>query len=191
MLLRKAIHSSGALTVLFMTFFGLFNTQLLIITMMVLFILSEYLRLKGESLPIFTRITCSMALGIEKTSIVTTPIWYALGVLLTITFFPFRYALIGVLTLTLGDVVASLVGQSLADKHSYPFNKSKSIEGTLAGFSVAVLTCSIFIDPYISLIGCLVGMIVEVLPLPFNDNITVPFFSSLASFVFGRYWFVI
>jgi phosphoserine phosphatase/dolichol kinase len=190
MLLRKATHSLGALTLLLMTFFGLFNTQLLIITIMVLFTLSEYLRLRGRSLPVFTWITCSMALGVEKTNIVTTPIWYALGVFTTITFFPFRYALIGVLTLTLGDVAASLVGQSLAQKHSYPFNKSKSIEGTLAGFLVAVLACSIFTDPYISLIGCLVGMIVEVLPLPLNDNITVPFFSSLASLMFGQYWFV-
>jgi phosphoserine phosphatase/dolichol kinase len=142
MLLRKATHSSGALTLLFMNFFGLFNTQLLIISMMFLFIFSEYRRLQGESLPLFTWITRLMALGIEKTDIVTTPIWYALGVLITITIFPFRYALIGVLTLTLGDVVASLVGQSLPNRHIYPFNKSKSIEGTFAGFFVTVFVCS-------------------------------------------------
>lgn len=189
MLLRKATHSSGAFTLLLISYFGLFNTQLLIIFMIVLFSLSEYLRLKGKSLPLFTWVTYSMALGVEKTNIVTTPIWYALGVLTTITFFPFRYALIGVLTLTLGDVAASLVGQSIADKHSYPFNKSKSVEGTLAGFLVAVLFCSFFSDPYISVIGCFVGMLVEALPFPFDDNISVPFFSSLASLVFGHYWF--
>jgi phosphoserine phosphatase/dolichol kinase len=191
MLLRKATHSSGALTLLFMNFFGLFNTQLLIIAMMFLFIFSEYRRLQGESLPLFTWITRLMALGIEKTDIVTTPIWYALGVLITITIFPFRYALIGVLTLTLGDVVPSLVGQSLPNRHIYPFNKSKSIEGTFAGFFVTVFVCSFFTDQYILLLGCLVGMIVEAMPLPVNDNITVPFFSSLASLAFGRFWFVI
>jgi dolichol kinase/phosphoserine phosphatase len=186
-LLRKAVHSLGALTLVFIHFFGLYKTQLLIIAMMCLFIYSEYLRLRGMGLPLFTWLTRLMALGIERTDIVTTPIWYALGVLTTITFFPFKYAVIGVLTLTIGDVVASLVGQSLDDKHSYPFNKSKSIEGTIAGLLITVFICSFFTDHYFLLLGCLVGMIIEVIPLSINDNLSVPFFSSLASFLLGKF----
>ena len=186
--LRKLIHSTGVLTLLFLKLYGLYYTQVLIVSIMALYILSEYLRLKGGSLPFFTWLTRLIALGLEETNIVTTPIWYALGFLITYTLFPFPYAAIGILTLTLGDATASIVGQTLNNKHLYPFNKSKSLEGTITGIFVATLCCSFFFDPYVSLIGCSVGMIIETLPTPFNDNITIPFLSSLVSLLFGKYW---
>lgn len=69
-------------------------------------------------------------------------------------------------------------------RHPYPFNESKSIEGTLAGLLVAVLACAFFTDPITSIIGCTTGMIVEASPIPINDNLTIPIISSLASYAF-------
>lgn len=150
--------------------------------MMTLYLASEYLRLSGRSLPFFSWLTRLATSEDEQRVVVVAPIWFGLGSLTTITMFPFKHALIGVLTLSIGDPVASLVGLSVENRHPYPFNESKSIEGTLAGFIVAILACAFFTDPVTSIIGCTAGMIVEASPLPINDNLTIPIISSLASY---------
>ncbi len=184
--MRKALHVAGVSILIFLTFFGLFKTQLVIIIVLILYLSSEYLRSSGRSLPFFTLTTRLASTELERTSIVTTPIWYASGILLTITLFPPKYAFIGVLTLSLGDPVASLVGLLIKNKHFYSFNKAKSLEGTLAGFSVALLASSLFIDPFIAMIGCSAGMLVEALPSPLNDNVTIPISSSLIIFLLDK-----
>jgi dolichol kinase len=153
--------------------------------MLTIYSASEVLRLSGRNLPLFAHITHIGSTEEERRGIVSSPIWFALGILTTISLFPMEYAVIGVLTLTIGDPVASLVGQSIKNRHQYPFNRSKSVEGTLTGFSVALLVCSLLSDPVISLIGCLGGMIIEALPIPLNDNLTIPLLSALTSMVAG------
>jgi dolichol kinase len=183
-LMRKAVHSVGAFILVILALFGLSKAQLVILSMTMLYLASEYLRLSGRSLPFFSWLTRLATSEDEQRGVVMAPIWFALGSLSTITLFPFKYALIGVLTLSIGDPVASLVGLSVKNRHPYPFNESKSIEGTLAGLLVAVLTCAFFTDPITSIIGCTTGMIVEASPIPINDNVTIPIISSLASYAF-------
>jgi dolichol kinase len=181
-LMRKAVHSVGAFILVILALFGLPKAQLVILSMTALYLASEYLRLSGRSLPFFSWLTRLATSEDEQRGVVVAPIWFALGSLTTITLFPFKYALIGVLTLSIGDPVASLVGLSVENRHPYPFNESKSIEGTLAGLFVAVLACAFFTDPVTSIIGCTAGMIVEASPTPINDNLTIPIISSLASY---------
>jgi len=183
-LMRKAVHSGSAFILVILALFGLSKAQLVILSMTMLYLASEYLRLSGRSLPFFSWLTRLASSEYEQRGVVMTPIWFALGALSTITLFPFKHALIGVLTLSIGDPVASLVGLSVENRHPYPFNESKSIEGTLAGLLVAVLACAFFTDPITSIIGCTTGMIVEASPIPINDNLTIPIISSLASYAF-------
>lgn len=183
-LMRKAVHSVGAFILVILALFGLSKAQLVILSMTTLYLASEYLRLSGRSLPFFSWLTRLAASKDEQRGVVVAPIWFGLGSLTTITLFPFKHALIGILTLSIGDPVASLVGLSVENRHPYPFNESKSMEGTLAGLIVAVLACAFFTDPITSIIGCTTGMIVEALPIPINDNLTIPIISSLASYAF-------
>ena len=183
-LMRKAVHSVGAFILVILALFGLSKAQLVILSMTILYLASEYLRLSGRSLPFFSWLTRLASSEYEQRGVVMAPIWFALGVLSTITLFPFKYALIGVLTLSIGDPIASLVGLSVENRHPYPFNESKSIEGTLAGLLVAVLACAFFADSITSIIGCTTGMIMEASPIPINDNLTIPIVSSLASYAF-------
>lgn len=183
-LMRKAVHSVGAFILVILALFGLSKAQLVILSMTTLYLASEYLRLSGRSLPFFSWLTRLATSEDEQRGVVAAPIWFGLGSLTTITLFPFKHALIGILTLSIGDPVASLVGLSVENRHPYPFNESKSIEGTLAGLSVAVLACAFFTDPVTSIIGCTAGMLVEASPIPINDNLTIPIISSLASHAF-------
>ena len=173
-LTRKLVHASGSLILLVYKLLGLNITQFIIVALMGGYLTSEILRLEGRSLPLFTWITKRGSYSEEQQSIVATPIWFALGVFSTITLFPFDLALIGVLTLTIGDPVASLVGLSTRWNHPIPFNRRKSIEGTLAGLIVSWTVCSLFTEPETAFIGCTAGMLTEAMPVNLNDNVTIP-----------------
>jgi dolichol kinase len=77
----------------------------------------------------------------------------------------------------LGDSAASLFGGLIST--SLPFNKGKTWEGSLAGFLFAFLAGTFFISPVLALIGAAVAMTIEVLPLPINDNVSVPLITGL------------
>jgi dolichol kinase len=78
----------------------------------------------------------------------------------------------------LGDSTASLFG-GLISKKPLPFNKGKTLEGSLVGFFFAFLAGSFFISPVKALIGAAVAMAIECLPLPVNDNILMPLCTGL------------
>jgi dolichol kinase len=79
----------------------------------------------------------------------------------------------------LGDSTASLFG-GLISKNPLPFNKGKTLEGSLVGFFFAFLAGSFFVSPVLALIGAAVAMTIESLPLPVNDNILIPSLTGLA-----------
>jgi dolichol kinase len=60
-----------------------------------------------------------------------------------------------------------------------PYNKGKNLEGTLFGFLFGFLGAMIFVDPVRALIAATVAMLVESLPSPINDNLTIPLASGL------------
>jgi dolichol kinase len=186
-LARKGLHSLGAFILVIMDRFGLTAAQAVTIAMLCLYALSEHLRRSGGELPLFTSVTRAATSESDREGVVSAPIWFALGTLTSITLFPPGFASVGVLTLAVGDPVAALVGQFVG-RHPNPLNGSKSVEGSLAGFIAATLACSIFTDPATSVVGCLVGMLVEALPLPLNDNLTIPILSSLSSLAFSLIW---
>jgi dolichol kinase len=78
-----------------------------------------------------------------------------------------------------GDSTASIFGRYFS-RTPLPFNKDKSLEGSLAGFFFAFLAGLIFISPLKALIGAAVAMIIEYLPLPVNDNVLIPLITGLA-----------
>jgi dolichol kinase len=55
-----------------------------------------------------------------------------------------------------------------------PFNKVKTLEGFTAGLLFGFLGALFFVSPLHGLAAAALAMIVECLPLPLSDNITVP-----------------
>ena len=78
----------------------------------------------------------------------------------------------------LGDSAASLIGGTIST--SLPFNKGKTWEGSVAGFVLAFLGGCLFLPPLYALIGAAIAMTVEVLPLPINDNVSIPIVTGAA-----------
>lgn len=100
------------------------------------------------------------------------------AMVLSIIFFEKRIAVAVISFIITGDVAAALVGRT--------FGKLKTInQKTIEGSSAFLFSCLliVWVIPdfpfWIGVVGALVATVVEALPLPIDDNFTVPLFSGL------------
>ena len=145
-----------------------------------LYLISELARMRGIAFPFFSFVTLRAAEKSEALEFVTSPIFYALGIILSLLLFPTPANYASIATLTLGDGCAAIFGK-IYGKTTLPFNKGKNIEGTISGMVFAFLGSLVFIDPINALITAALGMIAESLPLPINDNLAIPLTSGIVS----------
>jgi len=177
--LRETIHM-GSFLLTFVCIYLLGNVLLssLILFVAVLYTISEVARVRGVNIPILSSITWSAANKTELYEFAISPIHFALGIAISLLIFPEPIRYVAIATLTLGDGCAHIFGMKFG-RTRLPFNKGKNLEGTIFGFLFAFLGAMIFVDPVRALIAAAVGMLVEGLPSPINDNLTMPLASGL------------
>ncbi len=188
-LFRKSIHIFGFSVPFISIVAGVHFAALFIVGLAAVYAMSEYFRLRGRSLPVFTAIT-KMAMrsdnaGESAAAFVRAPLYFAAGILAALLIFPapFNYAAIAVVTL--GDGFASVVGR-MYGKNRIPHSGGKTLEGTAAGMACAFAGALIFVSPATALIAASVGMAIELLQLRVDDNLTVPLLSGLAVTLAGN-----
>ncbi|MCZ2856597.1 MAG: hypothetical protein O2U62_05850, partial [Candidatus Bathyarchaeota archaeon] len=138
----------------------------------------EFARVEGINLPVISAITRQAATKPEIHEFVTTPIFFATGIMLALILFPYPINYASIAIFTLGDGTATLFGRKLG-RTVFPLNKGKRIEGTVFGFIFALLGALLFVSHLEALIGAAVGMLAEALPTPINDNLTIPLTAGL------------
>lgn len=180
-LIRETIHTAGFLVPVFAIYFVLdnFSAAFLIFLVTMLYIMSELARMLGINVPIVSTITWKAATQPEIYEFVTAPIFFAMGITLTLILFPPEVSYASIAVFTLGDGFATLFGKKLG-KHVFSYNKGKKIEGTFFGFLIAALGAAVFVSPLKALVGAALGMIAESLPSPISDNLTIPLVAGLA-----------
>ncbi len=178
-LLREGIHASGFFVPVVAGFIGTPMVALIICVVASLYAVSELSRLDGKDLPVISAITRHAASQSELYGFAAAPLFFAIGILLSLLLFPAPVSSATIAIFALGDSAASIFGGRIS-KNPLPFNKGKTLEGSLAGFFFAFLAGSFFISPWKALVGATVAMIVEYLPLPVNDNILIPLYTGLA-----------
>ena len=112
-------------------------------------------------------------------------VWVLLSATLLTWLFPPSIAIASLSMFMIADAVAALVGRPFGRHHWG--SSSKTIEGSLA-FFVAALLCLRLIGHWSWLLCAAVAafaMILEVLPIPVNDNIRVPVLTA------GLLWFTV
>jgi dolichol kinase/phosphoserine phosphatase len=178
-MLREVIHASGFFVPVLAGLIGIYPVALLISIVMALYFVSELSRMSSKNFPIISAITRHAASQAELYDFAKAPLYFAIGILITLLLFPAPVSSAAIAIFALGDSTASLFGRRLAKK-PLPFNKGKTVEGSIAGFFFAFLAGSIFISPAKALIGAAVAMAIECLPLPVNDNVPIPLCTGLA-----------
>jgi len=104
--------------------------------------------------------------------------WLLFGSTITVFLFPIHIAVPSLLFLTVGDAFAAIVGKGI------PVGKTgnKYLSGTIAGI---VTSCGIalWINQHlpgeIIILSSVASMLVEVAPIPMNDNLTIPLTGGL------------
>lgn len=173
--IREAIHI-GSFSIPLLCHYGLISRSLvsaMILIVTVLYAYSELSRLRRTNVPVLSSITWRAAVGPELYDFAATPIYFALGIVLSLTILPAPIGYASVAVLTLGDGLATVSGRMIGRTH-IPFNKPKTLEGLALGLLVAFLGASFFVNPVKALIGAVVGMAMEPFPSPLNDNVSVP-----------------
>jgi HAD superfamily phosphoserine phosphatase-like hydrolase len=178
-LLRETIHASGFFVPILAGLIGIPAVALLIFSVIALYVISEIARMDGKKLPVISAITRHAASQAELYDFATAPIYFAIGILITLLLFPAPVSSAAIVIFAFGDSTASLFGGRLSKK-PLPFNKGKTVEGSIAGFFFAFLAGSLFISPVMALIGATVAMTIECLPLPIDDNVLIPLCTGVA-----------
>mgnify|MGYP005619930717 CR=1 FL=1 len=166
------------LTFISIYFIDPFLLASLIVFVTILYTLSEIARIRGINIPVLSLITWKAANKTELYEFATSPIFFALGIALALLVFPEPISYAAIAVLTLGDGGAHVFGMKFG-KHPLPSNRGKSVEGTIAGFVCAFLGAVLFVHPLFALVAASVGMLIEGLPNPLNDNLMLPLVSGL------------
>jgi len=177
---REAIHTSS----FFVSFVCLYLLNRYVVALLILllaaaYMVSEVKRMLGTNVPLFTDVTLLAARRSEFQEFVASPLFFALGIMLSLVVFPEPLGYVSVTVLTLGDGFASIFGQRFGNIQ-IPYNKVKYLEGTVSGFFFAFVGSLLFVHPLNALIASAVSMFVESLPLPLNDNLAIPLAVGLA-----------
>jgi dolichol kinase len=116
-------------------------------------------------------------------------IFFLGGCVLVLKLFTTDIALTSIVVLTFGDSVSTLTCLFGRAKYKVkPFNRFKTIYGTLLGFIVSSLVALIFIHPLYAIIGSFFGMLAEALSLKLgeeetDDNLIVPLVAGTAIYL--------
>ena len=176
--IREDIHASGFFMPVIAGFIGIPIVASIIIGIALVYSASELLRLEGKNMPVISAVTRHAASQSEIYGFAAAPLYFAFGIVTTMLLFPTIAGAAAIAMFCFGDSAASLFGGLITT--SLPFNKGKTIEGSFAGFIFAFLAGLVFVSPLLALVGAVVAMTVEVLPLPINDNILIPVVTGAA-----------
>ena len=186
-LARKAIHLSNALIPL--SYYYLFPDKIdMIIVLAFLLILCFFLEIYRKNNHMLSKIFSNwfefMMRDSEKKGEITGATWVFVGALFTILLVPDPYNIISLLFLSFGDTFAAIIGMK------FPYVKlgRKTLSGSIAGF-FACLAIGLVIDLPIAyeiiIFGAFTAMLIEILPLAVNDNVSIPIFSGLSMYYFS------
>ncbi len=110
-------------------------------------------------------------------------IWLGIGTCFAISYFSFNYAIPVISFIFIADCVSPIFGIKYG-KIKLPYNKNKSVIGTLSYFIAGAVISYLFIG-YLGIILAGIGAIIESLPVLLDDNFDVPFVIFLIVKIFG------
>jgi len=136
-------------------------------------LISECIRINGYAFPMLGSITKSSIRKTEEKGIAYGPVTLILGACISLILFPAYISSAVILIVAFSDTAATLIGKKLG-RHRVPYNKKKSIEGSMAALIVAFLCGYIYLPLFPALVAAFSSTIIESLPLKSLDNLFMP-----------------
>jgi dolichol kinase len=178
---RKLLHLSFGLILISVLFYsGRKNLIILLSLMLLLGSIMIMWRLQGRQIPVVAWFEETF----EREN-VRFPgygaFWYVVGTLLAALFLgnPDEIAAV-ILALAAGDSAATIFG--VRARHTLPYNSCKTIEGSIA-FFVFTLTAFLLVG-WMGVALAALTAVVESLPMPVDDNLTIPVAAALFFMIF-------
>jgi HAD superfamily phosphoserine phosphatase-like hydrolase len=170
---REIIHASAIAIPVLSSLISIYIVAVFILFVTAFYVISELTIMEKGSLPVISSITRHATTQEEQYEFRAAPIFYALGILLTLLLFPRHAGNAAIVIFALGDSTASIFGR-LFGRNTLAFNKGKTLEGSLIGFVFAFSAAVFFVNPFMAASGAAAAMLIESLPLPINDNLVLP-----------------
>tara|TARA_Y100000310_G_scaffold313860_1_gene362685 strand:+ start:5556 stop:6122 length:567 start_codon:yes stop_codon:yes gene_type:complete len=104
------------------------------------------------------------------------PIFFMIGSIIVLYFFPLKIALASMVMLTIGDAMSHIFGKLLSKR---TYKHLKSVEGTIAGILFSFLGALLFVDVVLALVGSLITMGLEGVKFKIEDNLYIPIVASI------------
>ena len=183
-LFRKAIHISNIIIPFGYLYIFQDKIEMLVILsfFLILCFFIELSRNKNDKvLSVFNKYFRFMMRENEKKGALTGATWVFVGALFTVLLIPAPFSILSLLFLSVGDTFAALIGMQ------FPYLKlgEKTLSGSIAGFFACIIV-GLIIDIHIShdvlIFGAFMAMFIEIMPLSFDDNVTIPIFSGLSMY---------
>lgn len=170
---RKSIHLCSAFIPLFLHFLY-WPVMIALSVVLLIYCISEFLRLKGIDIPIISTVTNVAARKRDENKFVLGPVTLTVGILLTAFLWKEIPYTVGILALAFGDGLASLSGK-LFGRTVIPFTRGKTVVGSLTCFFAIFISCfCVTKNALLALIIAFLGMFIELLPIKDFDNLMIP-----------------
>jgi len=185
---RKSIHFANAVVPLGYLFLPLSKFQVLQIlgAVLCLFLIFDIGRMRNITIRKFFEKYFDWMLRVkEKKGGFTGATWVMIASVVVIGVFPKDIAILALLFMSFGDSFAAIFGIGLGKIKL----GNKTLEGSLACL-IACLIIGLFfpdINIFIKLGGAITATFIELLPIPVDDNFSIPFSSALAMVILGMF----
>ncbi len=173
---RKSFHLLfGIFFLLLIYFLGTTTSFFIISTIFIIGLIVSLLHKNGIKIPLLENIIFSVEREHEKHLPGKAALYFFLAAIMILYFFPNNkeIILVALAVQIFADTTAAIIGKKfgkhiIVSKNHY----TKTLEGTLACFVVALIILFIFFPIELALICAIIATIIEFAPI--NDNITIP-----------------
>lgn len=189
---REILHILVGITALFLLIYNIIS-PLIIFIILAIGVFVSLLILKIR-IPLISWFLDNFERNKDKNMLPGRGIIFAVaGSLLALELFDLDIALASIIILTFADPISHLFGKAFGRTKS-PINKTKNIEGHIAGAIISSLMAMFFVHPILAISGAITAMlfesiVIEIQKIQLDDNLIIPLVAGTAMFLIVRFLF--
>ncbi|MDD5191887.1 MAG: hypothetical protein PHH54_00445 [Candidatus Nanoarchaeia archaeon] len=187
---RKIMHILLGIITLFLLIYKIITPLIIFITLTIgIFVSLLSLKIR---IPLISWFLDNFERKKDKNTLPGRGIIFAVtGSLLALQLFDLNIALASIIILVFADPISHLVGKAFGKTKS-PLNKTKNIEGHIAGAIISSLMAMFFVSPILAISGAIIAMlfesiVIEVQKIPLDDNLIIPLAAGTAMFLITKF----